>query len=116
MFRAFRHRMISFVILSPAFLIGCTSQISNTKVDSNGSTGAVSANFSLDTPVETIAANQRGKAVLDRDVPGLMASQSYLLFEDMSLSQIATMSGGKLTETKLNRVQSDLAQLDVRSR
>jgi hypothetical protein len=67
--------------------------------------------FSLDTPLDRIAADQRGKAVLDRDLPGLMASRSYLLFDDMSLSQIATVSGGKLTQTKLDRVRADLSRL-----
>jgi len=70
--------------------------------------------FSLDTPLDRIAADQRGKSVLDRDLPGLMASRSYVLFDDMSLSQIATVSGGKLTQTKLDRVQADLAQLSDR--
>ena len=37
-----------------------------------------------------------------------MASQSYILFEDMSLSQIATVSGGRLTKAKLDVVQADL--------
>lgn len=67
--------------------------------------------FTLDTPVDRIAADARGKAVLDRDLPGLMASRSYALFDDMSLSQIATVSGGRLTKQKLGRVQADLSQL-----
>jgi hypothetical protein len=60
------------------------------------------APFSLNTPVEKTAANQRGTAILDRDVPGLMANRSYPLFDDTSLSQIATASGGQLTKTRLN--------------
>jgi len=67
--------------------------------------------FSLDTPVERIAADRRGKAILERDLPGLMASRSYLLFDDMSLSEIATLSSGQLTQTKLNLVEADLSQL-----
>lgn len=67
--------------------------------------------FSLDTPVEKIAADGRGKAVLVRDLPELMASRSYLLFDDMSLSQIATLSSGQLTKTKLDLVEADLSQL-----
>jgi hypothetical protein len=67
--------------------------------------------FSLDTPVDRIAADERGKAVLDRDLPGLMSSRSYALFDDMSLSQIATVSGGRLTQTKLDLVEADLSQL-----
>jgi hypothetical protein len=72
---------------------------------------APSLAFSLDTPVEKIAANDRGKAVLDRDLPGLMASRNYLLFDDMSLSQIATLSSGQLTKTKLDLVEADLSQI-----
>lgn len=67
--------------------------------------------FSLDTPVEKIAADGRGKAVLDRDLPGLMGSSSYVLFDDMSLSQIATLSSGQLTETKLELVAADLSEI-----
>jgi hypothetical protein len=65
--------------------------------------------FSLNTPVEEIAADQRGEVILIRDVPGLMASKSYILFDDMTLSQIATVSGGRLTKAKLDLVQADLA-------
>jgi hypothetical protein len=69
--------------------------------------------FSLDTPVEKIAADPGGRAVLKRDVPGLMASPSYMLFSGMSLSQIATLSGGRLSKTKLEQVEADLAQLPI---
>jgi len=69
--------------------------------------------FTLDTPVDRIAADARGKAVLERDLPGLMASRSYALFDDMSLSQIATVSGGRLTAEKLDKVQADLSQISA---
>jgi hypothetical protein len=67
--------------------------------------------FTIDTPVDRIAANPSGKAVLDRDFPGLMASKEYPLFDDMSLSQIALMSGGRISKDKLSLVQTDLVQV-----
>lgn len=67
--------------------------------------------FSLDTPINRIAADPRGKAVLDRDLPAMMASPSYLLFSGMSLSQLAPLSGGHLTPAKLKRVKEDLDAL-----
>jgi hypothetical protein len=100
MFPPFRYAAIAFSLVS---LAGC-AQAPAPAVPRPPS-------FSLDTPVDRIAADQRGKAVLDRDLPGLMASRSYALFDDMSLSQIATVSGGKLTQSKLDRVQADLSQL-----
>ena len=69
--------------------------------------------YSLNTPLYKIAADKRGKAVLYRDLPGLMASRSYILFDDMSLSQIAIMSGGRLTTTKLALVAEDLSNLST---
>jgi hypothetical protein len=67
--------------------------------------------FSLDTPVEAIAADRRGKAVLDRDVPGLTSDPHYVLIEGMSLRQIATISGGQLTSSMLDQVQADFDRL-----
>ncbi len=69
------------------------------------------ARFTLDTPVEKIAADPAGSAILHRDVPGLMASSSYIMIEDMSLSQIASISNGRLTQAKLNVLQADLSAL-----
>jgi hypothetical protein len=72
--------------------------------------------FSVNTPLDIVAANPNGKAVLERDLPGLMASRSYILFDDMSLLQIAPLSGGRLTAAKLGMVQADLNQLSCPSR
>jgi hypothetical protein len=65
----------------------------------------------LDTPIDQIAADPRGKAVLQRDLPGMMASPHYPLFSGMSLSQLAPLSGGHLTPAKLGRVKADLEAL-----
>jgi hypothetical protein len=97
MFPPFRYAAIAFSLAS---LAGC-AQAPAPKQPS----------FTLDTPVDRIAADARGKAVLERDLPGLMSSRSYALFDDMSLSQIATLSSGRLTQTKLDRVQADLSQI-----
>lgn len=113
MFKPFRYGAMAFAVLSPAFLLGCSAQKPGADTASNDQAVAPGPTYSLDTPVDHIAADPRGKAVLDHDVPGLMASQSYILFEDMSLSQIATVSGGRLTKAKLDLVQADLSQLSM---
>jgi hypothetical protein len=61
--------------------------------------------------VNRIAADPQGKAVLYRDIPGVMNDRRYPLFDDMSLSEIAAMSHGRLTQSKLDLVKSDLTQL-----
>jgi uncharacterized lipoprotein YajG len=69
--------------------------------------------FTLNTPVHIIEADAQGKAVLDRDLPGLMASRDLMMVDDMSLTQIASVSGGQLTQAKLAMLQADLAQISA---
>jgi hypothetical protein len=111
MFTTTRYSAIAFAIFSPIFLLGCSTQKPATIAASTPVPAAPPQAFSLNTPVDRIAANPQGKAILDRDLPGLMASKDYVMFDDMSLSQIATISGGRLTQKKLDLVQADLTQL-----
>src|SRR5271168_5194542 len=102
MFKLLRSSLITFTVLSVAFLFGCSAQQPATGGTSNRIAPVHDPAFSLDTPLNHIAADQRGKAILEHDIPDLMASPSYGLFDDMSLSQIATVSGGQLTKTELD--------------
>ena len=77
---------MSFAGFSPALLLGCSAQKPIAGTPSQNLTAALGPTFSPDTPVEHIAAHPRGKAILNHNAPGLMASPSHLLFEDMSLS------------------------------
>jgi hypothetical protein len=110
--RSFRRGSLALVVLGPTILLGCSSGKPVTARAPQGAAARPTA-YSLDTPLDRIAADKRGKAILDRDLPGLMTSRSYVLFDDMSLTQIAMMSGGRLNQTKLNLVEADLAQLST---
>ncbi len=98
-----RRGFLALVVVGPAFLVGCHA---DPPVTAPGRQA-----YSLNTPICNIAANKQGKAILERDLPGLMASRSYPLIDGMSLTQLATMSGGRLSQSKLQLVQADLAQL-----
>jgi len=65
----------------------------------------------LETPVQTIAANPKGKMVLDRDLPGFTTDPNYPIVKVMSLNQLATMSDGKITEAQLAQLKADLAAI-----
>ena len=51
----------------------------------------------------------RGRAALDRNIPALRKNPNYFLFQGFSLRQLAEMSGGKITQAKLEGVRADLA-------
>ena len=63
------------------------------------------------TPIETIVANPAGKAVLDKDLPGLTSHEAYDQFKAMTLAQVAPMSQGAITPEALKTVQADLDKI-----
>ena len=69
------------------------------------------AAFNLDTPIETLVADARARAVLDADLPGLTAHPQYDQFKGMSLTMLAPFSPDKLTDERLGKVKADLAAL-----
>jgi len=77
-----------------------------------GAAPAVTAKFTLDTPIETIEADAKGKEVLTADLGGDVSQHPmYESFKSMSLNQVAPMSGGKITDDVLKKVATDLAAI-----
>ena len=72
---------------------------------------AAAAKFSLDTPIEALVADAKAKAVLDADLPGVTTHASYEMFKTFSLRAVQPMSGGKLTDEILKKVEADLAAI-----
>jgi hypothetical protein len=70
---------------------------------------AAHARLTLDTPIGQICDDPRGRAALDRNLPDLRKNPNYFLFQSMSLRQLASMSGGRISKAKLESVRLDLA-------
>ena len=64
--------------------------------------------LSLDIPIATLAADPRAKAVLERDLPGLLERPEYPMFSTLSLNTLAGLSNGKISSSTLAKLQSDL--------
>lgn len=73
---------------------------------------AAAAKFTLDTPIETLVADARAKALLDTDLPGLTTHPRFEMFKGMSLSALAGMAPDKLTPERLEKTRVDLATLN----
>jgi len=69
--------------------------------------------LTLNTSIEAICATPAGKAVLDRDLPGLTARPEFPMFKAMTLKQIEPMSKGHITDAVLAKVAHDLAALNT---
>jgi hypothetical protein len=72
---------------------------------------ATGAKFNLDTPIQDIVADAAGKAVLDKDLPGLIGLPQYEMFKGLSLKQLQGYSDGKLTDETLAKTATDLAAI-----
>ena len=72
---------------------------------------AATGKFTLDTPIETVVADPKGKAVVDADLPGTTTHPMYDQFKAMSLNQVAPMASDKLTPAVLAKVAADLAAI-----
>lgn len=67
--------------------------------------------YTLDTPIETIAADPAGKAVLDKDIPGMTAHPMYDTFKSMTLNALQPVSQGQLSDAQLAAAKADLAAI-----
>lgn len=70
---------------------------------------AAAAKFTLDTPIQDIVADAAGKAVIEKDLPGLIGLPQYEMFKAISLKQLQAYSDGKLTDEMLAKTATDLA-------
>jgi hypothetical protein len=73
---------------------------------------APAAKYTLDTPIETLVADTRARAVIDTDLPDLTKHPQYEQFKTMSLTTLASFAPDKLTPAVLGKVKDDLAKLN----
>jgi hypothetical protein len=67
--------------------------------------------FTRETPIEKIAADPQGAAVLNKDIPGLLTDKSYDFFKSMNLKQIQRLSDGDLSDDMVHQAEADLKAL-----
>jgi len=97
---------VAVLLLSAGVASAQTSSTTTTTTTTTAATG-----LSLDTPIEQIAAVPAGKAVLDKDIPGLLSHPAYDQFKGMSLKEVQPMSQGAITDDMLTKTGADLTAL-----
>lgn len=70
---------------------------------------APAAKFNLDTPIETIMADEKAKAALLSAVPQIAGHPHYEMFKQMSLHQVQPHSNGELTDEMMKKAEVALA-------
>ncbi|MEL7687322.1 hypothetical protein AAG596_05255 [Citromicrobium bathyomarinum] len=70
------------------------------------------AALTIETPIETLMADEAARAVVVAELPDLEASQYYPYIKSMSLKEIQPQSQGAITEEMLARIAAGLAEID----
>ena len=71
------------------------------------------AAFTIETPIETLMADERAKAVLTANFAGQDLSQhpAYEQFKGLSLKALAPFSQGLITDEMLTKIAAELAEI-----
>lgn len=71
------------------------------------------AMFTIDTPIETLMADERAKAVVAKHFNGQDLTQhpAYEQFKSLSLKAVAPFSQGLITDEMLAKIAAELAEI-----
>ncbi len=72
---------------------------------------AAAAKFTVDMPIEAIAADPKAKAVLDAVFPGMTTHAMYEQFKGMSLKALQPMASDQITDAGIAKLSAELAAL-----
>jgi len=69
------------------------------------------AALTIDSTIETLMANKKTAAILEKHFPGISQHPAYGQFKGMSLVQLQPWSGGMITDEAIEKVKADLAAM-----
>ena len=95
-------------IIATALLFFTTSALAQDAVPAPVAATSV---FTIDTPIEAIAADPKAKAALDAVFPGMTAHPMYDQFKSMSVKQLQPMASDQITDAGIAKLTAELAAL-----
>lgn len=105
-------RFILLAAIAAMAAAPAAAQTTPTATPSTPATGATTTGkFSLETPIETIAADPAAKAVLEGAIPGITSHPAYDQFKAMNLKQLQPLSQGAITDETLAKIATGLAAI-----
>lgn len=72
---------------------------------------AATSRLNIDMPIEALAADPAGKAVLDANFPGMTTHAMYDSFKGMTLTQVQPMSNGNIKDEAVAKAKADFAAI-----
>lgn len=97
---------LSLALVAPALIVTASPVLAETVTAPTPAPA-----LSLDTPIEALMADERSKAVLEANMPGVDKHPMYEMIKGMSLRQLQPMSQGAITEEMLAKIEKELAAI-----
>ena len=88
-----------------------TAILASAAVATPAAPAAATSRLNIDMPIEALAADPAGKAVLDANFPGMTTHAMYDSFKGMTLTQVQPMSNGNIKDEAVAKAKADLAAL-----
>lgn len=73
--------------------------------------GAAMHALSVDLPIKDLLANDKSKAVLEANLPGISTRPDLPSFESLTLAQVAPYSGGLVNDEVIAKIAAGLAAI-----
>ena len=67
--------------------------------------------LSIDSTLGDILGDEKGKAVLEKHMPGVSTHPQLAMAKGMTLKQIASMSQGQISQAVLDAINEDLSKI-----
>jgi hypothetical protein len=103
---------MKLALSAAVLLLAAPAAFAQTAPAAPAATDAAATALNLDTPIETLVANPKSKAVLDAAFGGdITANPAYDSFKAMSLNAVAPFAPDKLPPELLAKIGADLAAI-----
>ena len=67
--------------------------------------------LSIDSTLGDILADEKGKAVLEKHMPGVSTHPQLAMAKGMTVKAIASMSQGQITQATIDAINEDLGKI-----
>lgn len=104
--------MIKSVLAAAALAALSTAAVAQTAPPTTPPAPAASAALpTINSPIKDLLANPATAAVLEKHLPGVSQHPALPQFQDYTLAEVAPMSGGAVTPTIIEAIDTDLKAL-----
>ncbi|MDC0887404.1 hypothetical protein OAS19_06415 [Altererythrobacter sp.] len=100
---------MKFVMIAASLLLATSASAQDS--DAPAAAAETQATFTIDTPIAVLMADERAKAVVDANLPGIDQHPAYDQFKAMSLKAVQPFSGGMITKDVLAKIAAGLAEI-----